>query len=186
MANEIDEANIQAALDGLEADGLIERVDGLTLPEDERRRLLYGQLKDGQQLACEIEELEKQRRMVVGEYDSALSRLRERLEQVESAVTPLAESLLPGKAKHYDVPGVARVQFRDYQRDVRIADPDTFIEALGADERNELVEMRPKLKTTEAKAYAKAVIETEGGEILPGVEVVPERRMVTVKFEGVS
>lgn len=156
-----------------------ERLDALTT--EDRRRALYGLLRAAGELSEEIAAIEAYRRIVLAEIDATLSGKSIRLEWLETQIKATAEPLLAGKAKLVDMPGAGRVQFRDYEASLRIADPDAYIESLDADERERLVEMVQKLKTNDAKAYAATVL-ADHGEIMPGVERIEARRTATISY----
>ena len=147
------------------------------------RRTLFGLMRHAEAILAEFEEQDLQLRMIQDEVDRARHPKLRALHFLEEQIKALAEPLLAGKSKHVDIVGAGRVQFRDYQAGVRIEDPETFISALGADERERLVEMRPHLRTGDAKAYAATVL-ADHGEIIPGAAHVEAHREASIDYSG--
>jgi len=151
------------------------------LSADDRRRTLFGMMRAAGELDAEIAALEAYRRIVDAEIAATVSGKTNRKAWLEEQIKRTAEPLLTGKSKNVDMPGAGRVQYRDYGETLSIADPEAYIAALDADERERLVELRPHLKTNDAKQYAATVL-AEHGEVMPGVERIPARRTATVSY----
>ena len=151
------------------------------LIEDDARRTLVGLLRALRREQTAVEDARAWARTVYDEVERANAPRLRTVAFLEEQVARVAEGLIPAGRKSVDVPGIARIQYRDLKDDVRIAEPESFIDALGADERERLVEMRPHLKTNEAKAYARTVIE-ESGELMPGIERVEARRTTAIQW----
>lgn len=157
----------------------------LAMFDTDSRRAMFGMLRQARMIKAQLDADEHWLAMQRGEVERKNESAKRSLAFLESQVQALAESLLIPGSKHVDVPGAGRIQYRDYKAGVRIADADSFMESLGPDERASLIEMRPHLKTTEAKKYVEAVLETEDGELLPGTERVEARRTATIEYETV-
>lgn len=145
----------------------------------DRRRQLYAMLRDLRQVEAEIAEQQKWIVVAMEDAQATVARLQARKADLEAQIGSEGELFLVGDSKHVDIPGMGRIQYRDYDPTLRIADDKAFIAALGADERARLVEKRDHLLTNEAKAYA-AVVMAGSSEILPGVERIPARREHTI------
>lgn len=104
---------------------------------------------------------------------------RERLTVV---VEEIAKEMLPPDSKHVDIPGMARISMRATPEYLRVADPDAFIAWAKTAERPELVKTRTveTVDTALAKEIA-AEARNETGEILPGIEVVPEKVTMSIQ-----
>ena len=142
---------------------------------------LVGLMRAAGELSDEIESLREYLASVQREVEATVSGKASRLAWLEQQIKATAEPLLTGKSKNVDLPGVGRVQYRDYSEALRIADAEAYIAGLAADERARLVEMRPHLKTVAAKAYAATVL-ADHGEVMPGVEVIEAHRTATVSY----
>lgn len=140
------------------------------------RRQLYAMLRDLRQVDAEIAEQQRWVTVAIEEAQATVARLRARKADLEERIASEGEMFLVGDSKHVDIPGMGRIQYRDYDPTLRIADPQAFMDALNADERALLVQQRDTLKTNEAKAYADTVLHGGDAVILPGVEIVPPRR----------
>lgn len=192
---EVDEA-IDGALRSFETRGFVEeddfenqnnaRFDLREMAERDALWTVAGMMRAARRISAELDrsalyltrleaEISRRNASKVRQYEFLCELIRE-----------YGESLLLPGSKHVDVPGVGRIQYRDIKESLSIKDHDAFMGALDADEKARLVEMRPHLKTNEAKQYQQAVLETEGGQLLPGVERVEARRTASISFEGVG
>ena len=151
------------------------------LIEDDARRTLVGLLRALRREQTAVEDARAWARTVYDEVERANAPRLRTVAFLEEQVARVAEGLIPAGRKSVDVPGIARVQFTDRAGYLRIADAEAFVEALGADERERLVEWAPKVKGAEAKQYATEVQETTG-ETLPGTEFVPARTSVSIRW----
>lgn len=149
---------------------------------DEAFRYLYGVMAEMREIQEEIANLEAARRAVLTAHDDRLVRLEARFDQASESAARLAEPLLPRGSKHVDIPGLGRVQFRDYQAGVRVADPRALLQWAVDAERTDLYERVPRLLAGEAKKAADAALASDG-ELLPGVERVEARRVPTVALD---
>lgn len=146
------------------------------------RRSLFGMMRAARRLLDECEEQREYCAMIQAEVERTLAPKMQSFRFLEQQIKQLAEVLLVGKAKHVDVPGAGRIQYRDHRETLRIEDDAAFISALSADERHVLVEDRPHLKRDDAKAYAAQVL-GDTGQILPGVERVEAYRSSAIEFD---
>ena len=151
------------------------------LSAEDRRRTVFGMLRAASALHAEISELTEYLARVQAEVQQSTMPKKQRLVWLEEQIKRTAEPLLTGKTKNVDMPGAGRVQYRDYSEALRVADAEAFIAALDADERERLVELRPHLKTLDAKQYAATVL-AEHGEVMPGVERVEAHRTATISY----
>lgn len=184
-------AEVQFDIDQEIAD-VLERVASDAPPEQseldaiwlaDSRRTAFGMMRALAAAQRVIDDHETYLAMVEDETRRAIAPMLQRAAWLKAQLIPLCELLLPPGTKHVDFPAVGRAQFRDYQASLRIDDPDAFIAALGAEERARLVEMKPKLLTVPAKAYAQQVLD-DHGELMPGVERVEAHREASISTEG--
>lgn len=150
------------------------------------RRALIGMAGAARRLNREVASDQAFVKVLVEEVARKNQAKVEQAKWLEAQVCEHAEELLPeGKraGKFVDIPGICRVQYVDRKRTVRIADPEAFIAWAKAHEATDLYETREHLRGREAREEAAGVLE-ESGELLPGVEDVPEQRTASVKWEG--
>lgn len=172
-------AIVEAAQEFGNEDGASAAIDELSA--EDRRRTLFGMLRAAGALENEIRELTEYLARVQAEVQQAALPKKQRLAWLEEQIKRTAEPLLTGKTKNVDMPGAGRVQYRDYSEALRVADAEAFIAALDADERERLVELRPHLKTLDAKQYAATVL-ADHGEVMPGVERVEAHRTASISY----
>lgn len=151
------------------------------LSTEDRRRTVFGMLRAAGALVDEIKALTDYEARIHAEVARAADPKKRQLAWLEEQIKRVAEPLLTGKAKNVDMPGAGRVQFRDYAETLRVADDEAYIAALDADERERLVELRPHLKTVDAKQYAATVL-AEHGELMPGMERIEARRTASISY----
>lgn len=145
-------------------------------------RTVFGMLRQIARIDADLAAGDRWVAMMVEEEARRAAPLQAKRSFLEEQVKRIAQPLIPAGRKSVDVPGVGRIQYVDRKASFRIVDEPGFIAALGADERARLVEMRPKLRTNEAKAYVEEVV-TSTGEQLPGVEIIPARRTATLNLD---
>lgn len=172
------EQTITDLLDDGEVEPITETLDELWAQD--AKRTLFGMMALGKRLRGDIEERNAWLATVREEVTQGIALDAEKLAFLEEQIERLASGLLVGKSQHVDVPGMGRVQYRSFGATVKIADPEAFMSALNAEDREALVEMRPHLRTTDAKKWA--LDEIKAGALPEGVERVEARTTGTVTY----
>lgn len=151
------------------------------LIEQDSRRVMFGMASAARRMRDELAADAAYLRMVADEIDRKNTSRRTQAAWLEEQVKQVAETLLPEGSKHVDMPGIARVQFTDRKRTVKIDDPEAFIEWAAEFGHTELYEEKTTLKVNDAKAVAKTAL-LEMGNLLPGVEDVPGERTSVLQW----
>lgn len=149
--------------------------------EEDARRALFGMMLSAKRLAAKRQDRADWLRTISDEVRADDASDATRLEWMEAMIERYAVTMTTDGSKRVVVPGVGRIQYRLYQPSVRIADTEAFTAALNAEDRDALVEMRPHLRTNDAKAWAAEHLGTTG-ELVEGVEVVPGGLKGTVTY----
>lgn len=152
------------------------------LIEADRRRVLYGMAAAARHLRHELDENARWLKMLADELARKDAVKMVHLDWLVERVREVAEPMLVGKAKHVDIPGIGRVKYQDHKRGVKIEDHEAFIEWAAEFGHTELYIETTTLKVNDAKAVAKVAL-LDSGQLLPGVEDVPEHRTSTFKID---
>ena len=139
---------------------------------------LFGVLRNMKYEQAQRAQIAEYLRVVKGECEVAIGLIDRRLDELTERARGMAELLTPEGSKHIDLPGLGRIQFRDYQPGYTVADADVLLKWAVEHEREELFEYRPVLDKKSSLELARE------GEELPGIDPTAAHRTMSIQFEG--
>jgi phage host-nuclease inhibitor protein Gam len=131
-----------------------------------------------------VDDLMAARAAVLAEYERTLAPLQAQIKILEAAVE--SEALArreEGRGNSLVLPGIGTWETRRVPGRWKVEDPDAVAGALTGSERERYLVPQPdKLDARALLADVDAVLESHGGEILPGLTKGEERISVTAKY----
>jgi len=171
-------------IEGSGESGVSEYLIRMAEDDEERAILIAGRrLRD---IQAQMAQYERQRAAYNGEVDRTLIPLREMERVYREAMLDFVSTAKDPKKNSYVIPGLGKVQFRTYQRDVRVVDQEAAVKWFTEHEMQHLIRVKREVVAADAKPVAKQSYES-ADFLIPGFEVVEARTTETITWdEGVE